>query len=61
MARRLVSSWVHLANAVGPLDPQEIIYCLQRDRRWVFADLLGKGKRARTVPVPAWVKVALDA
>ena len=33
---------------------------VQRDGRWVFADLLGKGKRVRTVPVPAWVKVALD-
>ena len=34
---------------------------VQRDGRWVFADLLGKGKRVRTVPVRAWVKVALDA
>ena len=34
---------------------------VQRDGRWVFADLQGKGQRVRTVPVPAWVKVALDA
>jgi integrase len=33
----------------------------QRDYRWVVADLIGKGGRVRTVPVPAWVKVALDA
>lgn len=26
----------------------------QRDGRWVFADLKGKGKKFRTVPVPAW-------
>ena len=32
----------------------------QRDGRWVFADLVGKGGRVRTVPVPAWVKVAID-
>jgi integrase len=32
----------------------------QRDGRWVIADLRGKGGRVRTVPVPAWVKVALD-
>jgi integrase len=32
----------------------------QRDGRWVFPDLRGKGGRIRTVPIPAWVKVALD-
>ena len=32
-----------------------------RDARWVLVDLLGKGKRLRTVPVPAWTKVLLDA
>jgi integrase len=33
----------------------------QRDSRWVLADLLGKGKRLRTVPMPAWAKKAADA
>jgi site-specific recombinase XerD len=32
----------------------------QRDGRWVVADLVGKGGRVRTVPIPAWVKVAID-
>lgn len=32
----------------------------QRDGRWVFADLVGKGGRVRTVAVPAWVKVSMD-
>lgn len=32
----------------------------QRDGRWVIVDLRGKGGRIRTVPVPAWVKVAVD-
>ena len=27
----------------------------QREARWVIADLLGKGRRVRTVPVPGWV------
>ena len=31
-----------------------------RDDHWVFADLIGKGKHIRTVPVPGWVKTALD-
>ena len=30
----------------------------QRDGRWVLADV--KGNRVRTVPVPSWVKVAID-
>ncbi|MDQ1469292.1 MAG: hypothetical protein QOJ99_772 [Bryobacterales bacterium] len=32
----------------------------QRAGRWVIPDLRGKGKRVRTVPVPAWVKQLLD-
>jgi integrase/recombinase XerD len=32
----------------------------QRDGRWVFLDLLGKGNRIRTVPVPTHAKLALD-
>jgi integrase len=33
----------------------------QRDGRWVFIDLVEKGKRIRTVPIPPFVKVAIDA
>ena len=33
----------------------------QRDGRWVFVDLVGKGKRVRTLPIPLFVKVAIDA
>lgn len=32
-----------------------------REARWVLVDLVGKGNRVRTVPIPSWVKVALDA
>ena len=32
----------------------------QRDGRWVLLDLLGKGGRVRTGPVPAWVKKLVD-
>ena len=31
-----------------------------RDGRWVIADLNGKGGHIRTVPVPDWVKRAID-
>src|SRR4051794_31145256 len=33
----------------------------QRDGRWCIVDLVGKHKRVRTVPMPTWVKVAIDA
>ena len=33
----------------------------QRDGRWCIVDLVGKHGRVRTVPMPAWVKVAVDA
>jgi site-specific recombinase XerD len=32
----------------------------QRDNRWVLLDLRGKHGRIRTVPVPVWVKQAID-
>jgi integrase/recombinase XerD len=33
----------------------------QRAGRWVIPDLVGKGNRLRTVPLPAWVKLLVDA
>jgi site-specific recombinase XerD len=32
----------------------------QREGRWVIVDLVGKGNRVRTVPMPAWAKSAVD-
>jgi integrase len=31
-----------------------------REEHWVIADLLGKAGHIRTVPIPAWVKMAVD-
>src|ERR1700683_5138315 len=33
----------------------------QRDGRWCIVDLVGKHGRVRTIPMPAWTKVAIDA
>src|ERR1700674_5669774 len=33
----------------------------QRDSRWCIVDLVGKHGRVRTIPVPTWVKVAIDS
>ncbi len=33
----------------------------QRDNRWCIVDLIGKHGRVRTIPMPTWVKVAIDA
>ena len=32
-----------------------------RDARWVIVDLIGKGGRVRSVPMPSWTKSALDS
>lgn len=32
----------------------------QREARWALVDIVGKGKRVRTVPMPSWTKVAID-
>src|SRR5712671_6603788 len=33
----------------------------QRDGRWCIVDLVGKHGRVRTIPMPTWVKKAVDA
>jgi integrase len=33
----------------------------QRDGRWCIVDLVGKHGRVHTAPMPAWVKIAIDA
>src|SRR6202795_602569 len=33
----------------------------QRDSRWCIVDLVGKHRRVRTIPMPTWVKGAIDA
>ena len=33
----------------------------QREGRWVIVDLIGKRGKVRSVPMPSWVKAALDA
>jgi integrase/recombinase XerD len=38
-----------------------MVHIQQRDGRWCIVDLRGKHGRVRTVPVPVWVKVAIDA
>jgi integrase len=32
----------------------------QRHGRWVIVDLIGKGRRVRSVPMPSWAKMATD-
>ncbi len=32
----------------------------QREGRWVLVDVEGKGRRIRSVPMPAWAKAAVD-
>ena len=31
-----------------------------REEHWVLADLIGKGRHMRTIPVPSWVKAIVD-
>lgn len=32
----------------------------QRESRWVIVDLVGKGNKTRSVPMPSWAKTAVD-
>ncbi len=38
----------------------EFSHLQQRDSRWVIVDMIGKGNRVRSVPIPSWVKLAID-
>jgi integrase/recombinase XerD len=38
----------------------ELEHIQQRDGRWVIVDLIGKGARVRSVPMPSWAKSAID-
>ncbi len=42
------------------LSELEFRHIQQRDGRWVIVDLVGKGRRVRTVPMPAWAKMLID-
>jgi integrase len=33
----------------------------QREEHWVIADFMGKARHVRTVPIPEWVKAAVDS
>src|SRR5882757_8423598 len=37
------------------------VHVQQRDGRWCIVDLIGKHGRVRTIPMPTWVKTAIDA
>lgn len=52
----LIGCGLRLAELVG-LEAEDFQV---REEHWVIADLIGKGKHIRTVPVPAWAKRALD-
>ena len=45
----------------GELLALELASVQQREDHWVIADLIGKGGHVRTVPMPGWVKAAMDA
>jgi len=45
-------------NELAELDVATI---QQREGRWVLADLEGKGRRIRTVAIPIWVKLGINA
>jgi site-specific recombinase XerD len=38
-----------------------LMHIQQRDNRWCIVDLVGKHGRVRTIPMPTWVKTAIDA
>ena len=44
----------------GELPGLHVASIQSREERWVIADLLGKAGHIRTLPIPGWVKTALE-
>ena len=53
----LIGCGLHRSEAAA----LDFAHVRQRDGRWVVVDLVGKGNRTRTIPMPSWCKAALDA
>jgi len=53
--------WAPQPRAGGRDPPLRLESLQQREEHWVIADLTGKGGHVRTVPIPSWVKAAVDA
>jgi integrase len=58
--RAILAVLIGCALRRSELTDLSIGHIQQRDGRWVFVDLRGKHGRVRSVPVPSWVKQALD-
>jgi len=54
-------TWTRLKAIVLEVAALTFGHLQQRDGRWCIVDLVGKHQRVRTVPMPTWVKVAVDA
>jgi integrase len=56
----------HVGHALGLRPASSRVVGLETDEiqtrqdHWAIVDLIGKGRRVRTVPIPQWVKQALD-
>ena len=55
--------WLPSSSGAGCGEPRLLLAVenlQRREEHWVIADLVGKGGHVRTVPVPTWVKAAVD-
>lgn len=43
------------------LSGSQLEHLQRREGRWVVGNLIGKGRHLRTVPMPDWVKAAVDS
>jgi len=53
-----LAAGIRRVKAYGALTMESI---QQREEHWVVADLVGNAGHVRTVPIPHWVKSAIDA
>lgn len=59
--RALLAVMIGTALRRGEVASLTVEHLQQREARWVIVDLVGKRRKTRSVPLPAWVKAALDA
>lgn len=59
--RAILALFLGTGVRCSELNSLTVDHIQQRDGRWVIVDLIGKGTKKRTVAIPSWCKVAINA
>jgi site-specific recombinase XerC len=59
--RTTISGTLAARSTTAGIRKRPSLLTSKRDARWVIVDLIGKGRRVHTVPMPSWTEHAIGA